>query len=551
MKFRFSEWSSSQFDFARTFADLVEHSEDKESHIFWLSENSKLLASDLFNNLSNGSSTRTRQLTKILQYLKSKNCSPRSFTPKNLSIDEWGSWLQICDRLHLDDDSEIFSFISLSEKLTREFIGAFHTDVSGLNGPPLYALHRSVTLFPEDPNWRALADRTFQWFQQHSGNPELDSLYTLVFTLLLKLDRDYTENLRSVVSKDIFWQRLQNKEILCLNYLALIYMADNYSNNLPENADVKVFWNDEHEIEKCNQTLNFAEALSCTDEIWHLAKAGMAHAKQIILQSESATLFSGKVGSSCVDKLSEGGFEESEIRSVVEKLKTAGSFEKILSEITKEPMAHKKIIVSFHKFGDTETKKKLQKILKTMSEADWDEWIKSGDGLPSIAPNKSLSFTNAYEKIIVNLASQPRSAANSEPLEFLSSVKSKLLDFNTVFSAAVLRAYFGASEDFLSEDDFSILIPNLIHELGSVDVTQFQDRLLNWLQANRFARIETVFSSEIKNLSPFRATSLERFREQLADRIDSHEGVEQANQEIQQLRRLQTRLAALTNQAGN
>ena len=367
LKFQFLAWTSSGFEFAQTFAALVKHSEDKESHLCWLSENSKLLASDLFNNQPVASEARTRQLTKILQYLKSKNCSPRSFTPKRLSIDQWGRWLQICDRLNLDDDSEIFSLISLSEELTGEFIDTLDPNISGLNEPDLYALHRSVTLFPEDPNWRALADRTFQWFQQHSGNPELDSLYTLVFTLLLELDRGYTKNLRSVVSRDIFWQRLPDEEILCLNYLALIYMAVKDSNNLPNNDDVKFFCNNKHVSETCDQTLRFAEALSCTDEIWHLANAGLAHAKQIILQGESENLFSGEVGAKHLDKLSEGDFEESEIGYIAKKLIKFGSFSGILSEIRNDPVTYKKNISIFHKYGDQETRNEIQEILKTMS----------------------------------------------------------------------------------------------------------------------------------------------------------------------------------------
>ena len=214
LKFQFLAWTSSEFEFARTFAALVEHSEHKESHICWLSENSELLASVLFKNILSKpevAGIQTEQLNGILQHLNSEKCSLRAFTPEDLSIDEWGNWLRICDRLNLDDDSEIFSFISLSAELTANFIEALDPDFYGLNGPPLYALHRSVTLFPKDPNWNALADRTFQWFQQHNGNPELDSLYTLVFTLLLALDRGDTDDLRSVVSSNIFGMRFTAK----------------------------------------------------------------------------------------------------------------------------------------------------------------------------------------------------------------------------------------------------------------------------------------------------------------------------------------------------
>ena len=500
----------------------------------------------MFNNQPVASEARTRQLTKILQYLKSKNCSPRSFTPKRLSIDQWGRWLQICDRLNLDDDSEIFSLISLSEELTGEFIDTLDPNISGLNEPDLYALHRSVTLFPEDPNWRALADRTFQRFQQHSGNPELDSLYTLVFTLLLALDRGDTDDLRSVVSSEYFWDALHGKEFFCLNYLALIYIADKGSSDLPYNADVKIFWDNKHDPEICDQTLRFAEALSCTDEIWHLANAGMAHAKQIILQGESEDLFSREVGAKHLDKLSEGDFDESEIEYIAKKLIKFGSFRGILSEIRNDPVTYKKIISIFHKYGDQETRNATQEILKTMSAENWTELIQSDDELLQIIPDSSATFTDAYQALLINLVSNPHSEADSELLRLLPSVKTKLIGFDTDFSVNVLRSYFDTSADFLTKKDFEVLIPNLIHALGRVDETNYQNRLCTWLEARRFFRIAATFSTKVTGIDMFASTQLGLFRAQLTDKMQTVSDGEETSDDIQQLEHLQAKLNEVT-----
>ena len=474
-------------------------------------------ASVLFKNILSKpevAGIQTEQLNGILQHLNSEKCSLRAFTPEDLSIDEWGNWLRICDRLNLDDDSEIFSFISLSAELTANFIEALDPDFYGLNGPPLYALHRSVTLFPKDPNWNALADRTFQWFQQHNGNPDLDSLYTLVFTLLLALDRGDTDDLRSVVSSEYFWDALHGKEFFCLNYLALIYIADKGSSDLPYNADVKIFWDNKHDPEICDQTLRFAEALSCTDEIWHLANAGMAHAKQIILQGESEDLFSREVGAKHLDKLSEGDFDESEIEYIAKKLIKFGSFRGILSEIRNDPVTYKKIISIFHKYGDQATRNATQEIFKTMSAENWTELIQSDDELLQIIPDSSATFTDAYQALLINLVSNPHSEADSELLRLLPSVKTKLIGFDTDFSVDVLRSYFDTSADFLTKKDFEILIPNLIHAQETTIKIVFARGLkrVDFSELGRRFRRKLVVSicSQAKNLRFSERSSLTR-----------------------------------------
>jgi hypothetical protein len=445
----------------------------------------------------------------------------------------------------LGRDSDLFSFISLSSSLTEKFIAELDPEVLGLNGPTLIALHRSVTLFPQDPNWNALAKRIVQWFQQHRGNLELDSLYTLVFTLLLALDRGETDDLRSVVSSKYFWDELHGKEFFCLNYLALIYIAGKESSDLPENADIKFFWNNEHDSENCDQTLKFAEALSCTDEIWHLASAGLAHAKQIILQSKSEDLFSGEVGARHVDQLSEVGFEESEVKSIAEKLIKFGSFSKILDEIKNDPVTYKKNISIFHKYGDQETRKATQEILRTMSTENWTQLIQSDDELLQIIPDSSVGFTEAYQDLVQKLTSEGDSEGN-RPLGLFAKVKNKLLSFETQFSVNVLRSYFKAKEDFLSGEDFKILIPNLIHALGSVEETDYQNRLCTWLNGNEFSRIEATFSTNVSSVGTFKSTNLGYFRVQLADRIQTATGEEKNSDECQQLEKLQKKLTEVT-----
>ena len=164
----------------------------------------------------------------------------------------------------------------------------------------------------------------------------------------------------------------------------------------------------------------------------------------------------------------------------------------------------------------------------------------------SIIPDSSATFTEAYQALLINLVSGPHSEADSKPLGLLPSVKTKLIGFDTNLSANVLRSYFDTSEDFLTKKDFEVLIPNLIHALGRVDETNYQNRLCTWLEARRFFRIAATFSTKVTGIDMFASTQLGLFRAQLTDKMQTVSDGEETSDDVQQLEHLQAKLKEVT-----
>ena len=114
------------------------------------------------------------------------------------------------------------------------------------------------------------------------------------------------------------------------------------------------------------------------------------------------------------------------------------------------------------------------------------------------------------------------------------------------YGVNVLRSYFDTSEDFLTKKDFEILIPNLIHALGRVDESNYQNRLCTWLEARRFFRIAATFSTKVSGIDMFASTKLGLFRAQLTDKMQTVSDGEETSDDIQQLEHLQAKLNEVT-----
>jgi len=155
-------------------------------------------------------------------------------------------------------------------------------------------------------------------------------------------------------------------------------------------------------------------------------------------------------------------------------------------------------------------------------------------------------FTYAYEDFLRQFVSERHSEDSSSPLGLLANVKDKLLSFETGFSVNVLRSYFETNEDLLTEKDFKIIITNLIHALGSVKETDYQNRLCRWLDDDEFSRIGATFSTKVSEIEMFASTNLERFRAQLTDRMRIVRDAEDNSDKIQRLQNLQAKLNEVT-----
>ncbi|MEO3736432.1 P-loop NTPase fold protein [Shewanella baltica] len=431
-------------------------------------------------------------LAELEFFLKESGNPIKTFYYTKMDITNWLKWLKKCEQKNIQ-----FQSVLPKKETFEQLVSSAGFNLASLNNEIFQALLTTYKIHSNNNMWKELPNALISWFNLSNRDTVANEQYSLAIKLLATATKEHVKNIKDCIKSPAFWTRGSLSDIsdnLSLPFLVALTVTN--FRDLPfVSQEVKDFLSEDLNNSDTSQGYQYFKDANDLISIWRLATIEEnIFARQILNSTSEEVLYA--VGANFVDDIPWDNDEQTS--SAILKLCQFGAFKEIEDKIKAEPQLYHRTIFLLQNYGDSQIKKFILKLVKSLSREQWLDALKNNNDLLNCIPDKNSSFGKAwvdYFKLIV-CGEQPE--PEIETLKSHYELRIKVLDLDSVYSELIAKKYFEDKEnDHLSDEAFYVISPLFLPAMNKVDQKDYEVRLSNWIETDSTLRLKWFLDAQI------------------------------------------------------
>ncbi|MNH99047.1 KAP family P-loop domain protein [compost metagenome] len=438
-------------------------------------------------------------LIPLIDFLKEYNSPIKRMTYNVLNHTNWRLWLE-----QLNNNKISLGIVLPKAQAITDLATEVQFSSTSIDNEELHYLIQTYELYKDSSEWEGVTDQVISWLNRPDREWDCELVYKFALELTVHKNNKVNSSILKCVKGTAFWNTGIHSSISTnpsLPILAALSIRNEIQNHNYVSPEVKLFWSDADDKQTLEYIYNTFKKINSLGILWLLCRDSVNKtAIEIVKTNTTPELYSQTNGVTYIDEFEWA--DDSTLEFIAHNLIKYGAFAKNHKNMENDATTYHKVYEIFYKLNDKNTSAFIDSEVNKVTQEQWYDAIESNNSLTFLARDKNPHFSDALCNYLTKVVQGDLDSTRDWNFSIISTLLKKVADLEKTVLPKIIKAFFGSSQDYLSDSEFSTLTPYFSSHINDVDDILIMERINLWIDKEKNERIEWLISQDMSLNEP-------------------------------------------------